>query len=198
MKEIAESINILGRFCGKRDIPVLTRSTLRDAIGQDQVDVMVLFGGSILCGGDVLAQAMSSGIAKSYGIVGGAGHTTESLRQNMHREFPALETAGLPEAQVFAGYLRYRYGLEPDFLECQSTNCGNNITNLLDLLHERQIPCRSILICQDATMQRRMDAGLRKYADKDLKILNYAVYQADVVEKDNKLAYTSPSGACGI
>lgn len=192
MKEIAESINILGRFCGKRDIPVLTRSTLRDAIGQDQVDVMVLFGGSILCGGDVLAQAMSAGIAKSYGIVGGAGHTTESLRQNMHREFPALETAGLPEAQVFAGYLRYRYGLEPDFLECQSTNCGNNITNLLDLLHERQIPCRSILICQDATMQRRMDAGLRKYADKDLKILNYAVYQADVVEKDNKLAYTSP------
>lgn len=192
MKEIIESINILGRFCGKRDIPTLAPQSLQAAIGQSQVDVMVLFGGSILCGGDVLAQAMTSGIAKCYGIVGGAGHTTETLRQKMHQAFPELETAGLPEAQVFAAYLRHRYGLTPDFLECQSTNCGNNITNLLDLLHSHNIPCRSILLCQDATMQRRMEAGLQKHVDKDMKILNYAVYCAEVTEEKGAITYTAP------
>jgi hypothetical protein len=41
---------------------------------------MVLFGGSILAGGNILAQAMFANIAKIYVIVGGAGHTTDTLR----------------------------------------------------------------------------------------------------------------------
>lgn len=39
-----------------------------------------------------------------------------------------------------------------DALETQSTNCGNNITYLLELLEREKIPCRSIILCQDATM----------------------------------------------
>ena len=40
-----------------------------------------------MCGGDVLAQAIKDHIAKKYVIVGGAGHTTETLRLKMHEEF---------------------------------------------------------------------------------------------------------------
>ena len=36
-----------------------------------------------------------------------------------------------------------------DALETQSTNCGNNITYLLE---REKIHCRSIILCQDATM----------------------------------------------
>lgn len=36
---------------------------MRQAYGCPQADVMVLFGGSILAGGDVLAQAMQNGAA---------------------------------------------------------------------------------------------------------------------------------------
>lgn len=79
-EEIAEKMNILGNFLGKRDIPELSREALETKYGFSQVDVMVLFGGSILCGGDVLAEAMKNEIAKKYIIVGGAGHTTETLR----------------------------------------------------------------------------------------------------------------------
>lgn len=43
----AKAINILGEFCGKRDI---------------------------------LAEAIQNEVAKKYIIVGGAGHTTETLR----------------------------------------------------------------------------------------------------------------------
>lgn len=189
MKDDVKNINILGEFCGKRDVSELTQEQLQDTCGIAQADVMVLFGGSILCGGDVLAQAMKNRVAKTYVIVGGAGHTTETLRVKMHKEFPDIETAGLPEAQVFAGYLKYQYGLEADFLECESTNCGNNITYLLELLKNHGISFQSIILSQDATMQRRMEAGLRKYVKDDVRIINYAVYDAKVIEKNHVLAY---------
>ena len=92
-ERIAECINILGSFCGKRDIPLLTREELKNKYGIDQADVMVLFGGSISC----------------------------------------------------------------DF----------------------------IILAQDAAMQHRMEAGLRKYAP-DMRIINYAVYDAKVVLKNSE------------
>lgn len=192
MKNIAKNINILANFCGKRDIPELTPEELQKVYGIRQADVMVLFGGSILCGGDVLAQAMKNRIAKTYVIVGGAGHTTQTLRDKMHLEFPQIETEGLPEARVFARYLKERFCLAPDYLECDSTNCGNNITNLLTLLKENGIAFNSIILTQDATMQHRMEAGLRKFADEDIQIINYAAYRAKVIEKDSSLVYEEP------
>lgn len=188
-ERIAENINILGRFCGKRDIQELTSKNLLKRYGMWQADVMVLFGGSILCGGDVLAQAMRNHVARKYIIVGGAGHTTETLRMKMKEEFPDMKTAELSEAEIFAAYLKRRYGLKPDFLECQSTNCGNNISYLLKLLKENGINFSSIIISQDAAMQRRMEAGLQKYVDVETKIINYAVYSAKVVVRNSALAY---------
>ena len=41
---------------------------------------MVLFGGSIIAGGDILAEAIQNEVPKKNIIVGGAGHTTETLR----------------------------------------------------------------------------------------------------------------------
>ena len=150
---------------------------------------MVLFGGSILCGGDVLAKAMRSSIAKKFIIVGGEGHTTETLRMKMRRCYPQLQTAGLAEAQIFAAYLKCKYGLTPDFLECESTNCGNNITNLLQLLSKHHIAHRSMILCQDATMQMRMDAGMRKHCPSQTVIINYAAYAATVMFKEGRLTY---------
>jgi len=188
LNDIARCINILGEFCGRRDVAALTGSELAEKYGFRQADVMVLFGGSILCGGDVLAEAMLRRVAKKYIIVGGAGHTTETLREKARMELPGLETAGLPEAKVFAGYLKLKYGLGPDYLEYASTNCGNNITYMLDLIDDNHISFQSIILCQDATMQLRMDAGLRKHC-LDTIIINYAAYSARVMAADGKLVY---------
>ena len=189
MENIAKNINILGKFCGKRDIAELTSEQLRKSYGIDQADVMVLFGGSIMCGGDVLAEAMKNKIAKKYVIVGGAGHTTETLRVRVKEEFPDIQTKDLAEAEVFANYLKYRYGLEADFLECKSTNCGNNITYLLELLKKNNISFKNIILSQDATMQHRMEAGLRKYVGEDINIINYAVYSAKVIVENSTLTF---------
>ena len=56
--QTAEWINTLGRFCGARDVETLTRASLRKRFGFEQADVLALFGGSIIAGADVLAQAM--------------------------------------------------------------------------------------------------------------------------------------------
>lgn len=190
-KQVAECINRLGDFCGKRDVKELTHECLRNSYGVEQADVMVLFGGSILCGGDVLAQAINDKIARNYIIVGGAGHTTETLRQTVHKEYPFILTSGQSEAEIFNQYLDAAYGLKADYLETKSTNCGNNITYLLDLLKEEGIKTKHIILCQDATMQYRMEAGLRKYVSDEWIIINYASYQARVKADREDLVYTS-------
>lgn len=188
-EQIAEKINILGKFCGKRDIKELSRKQLKEKYGFEKADVFVLFGGSILGGGDVLAKAVQEGIAENYVIVGGAGHTTETLRQRVHEEYPVIETTGLSEAEVFSRYLKEIYHCDVDYLEKESTNCGNNITYLLELLKTQHISCKSIILCQDATMQNRMDAGLRKYVEKEMVIINYAAYAAQVKAQGDELVF---------
>ena len=185
-RSTADAINVLGQFCGMRDVERLDSAALLAKYSIPQADVFVLFGGSILAGGDLLAQAMKDRIAKAYVIVGGAGHTTEALRQKVHGEYPAIETACLPEAEIFQRYLKEVHSCEADYLESKSTNCGNK------MLKENNIKCSSIILCQDATMQRRMDAGLRKYTSGDLLIINYASYRASVIVKDDDLVYSEP------
>ena len=189
-EQTAKNINILGRFCGRRDIEALTAYNLQDKYGLKQADVMVLFGGRVLSGGDVLANAMKNGVAGKYVIVGGAGHTTETLRQRLHEDYPQIITEGLPEAEIFNRYLTVVYGLKADYLETKSTNCGNNITYLLDLLERQGIKFRSIILCQDATMQHRMEAGLRKYISDDVVIINFAAYKAEITIHNGQLDYS--------
>ncbi|MBR4465283.1 YdcF family protein [bacterium] len=176
---ISDAINTLSAFLGRRDIPKLTKEALRSAYGFSQADVMVLFGGSIIAGGDVLAQAIKNNIAKTYVIVGGVGHTTQALRDTVQKLYPDIPTEGKPEAEIFQAYLQYRYSLKADYLETKSTHCGNNITNLLKLLESNAVPCENIILCQDATMQLRMCATLRKYRP-DFRIINFASYRAQI------------------
>lgn len=166
--KVAENINILAKFLGTRDIDALNQEELFKRYGIHQVDVMVLFGGSILEGGDVLASGITNFVAKKYIIVGGAGHTTYTLRQVVHLEYPDIETTDLSEAEIFQKYIKHVYGCKADYLETKSTNCGNNITYLLDLLKENNISFNSIILSQDASMQRRMAAGLKKYINPEL------------------------------
>ncbi len=189
LEEIARCANVLSEYLGQRDVPLLSPERLMETYGVRQVDVMVLFGGSVLAGGDVLAEAMRKQVAQKYIIVGGEGHTTSSLREEMHRLYPDGKFARMSEAEMFSFYLARRYGLQPDEMECKSTNCGNNITNLLELLRKKGFPFDTVILCQDAAMQRRMDAGFRKYAPSGVRAINFAAYSARVRVWKGKLAY---------
>ncbi|MBO6158779.1 MAG: aminotransferase class I/II-fold pyridoxal phosphate-dependent enzyme [Firmicutes bacterium] len=191
MRALVDSINILGKFLGVRDVPELTQESLEETYHFKQADVMVLFGGAILAGGDVLAEAIKAQVAKTYIIVGGYGHTTETLRTKMKEDLPGLSEETATEAELYDAYLHTHYGLRADYLETKSTNCGNNITNLLDLMKAHEIACSSIILCQDASMQRRMEAGMRGYRP-DLTIINFAAYQAEAAEQDSRVVFRTP------
>lgn len=182
-----QALNQLASFLGKRDLSDLAKEQLQENFGLEQVDIFVLFGGSILAGVDVLAQAIQENVAKYYVIVGGAGHTTAALREKVWETYPDLNIAQASEAQMFQEILGKKYGLQADFLENESTNCGNNITYLLKLLEEKGINWQSMILSQDATMQYRMSACLGKYRKPEQLVLNYASYEAGFEEKDGQI-----------
>lgn len=194
MTKIAEAVNILGNFCGPRDIDKLTTAALQSKYHFPRVDVAVLFGGSILAGGEVFAEIMKNRLAEKYVIVGGAGHTTETLREKMAASLGKEVAPHSCEAELFNEYLQRKHGLSADYLETESTNCGNNITFLLSLLERENLSHDSLLMVQDATMQRRMEAGWRHHAGAGL-VVNYAAYKVKVTGSEKGLTYEEkPAG----
>ncbi|WP_239143437.1 ElyC/SanA/YdcF family protein [Actinoplanes philippinensis] len=183
---VVADLNTLVDFCAQRDVGALTR----DAVGGD-LDVAILFGGSILAGGDLFARAVADDLAACFLIVGGQGHSTDVLRTAMRRRMGWHDVADLTEAALFDRYLRERYGVHATFLEQESTNCGNNVRNALALLAAKGVPHRRILLIQDASMQRRMDAGFRLSAPA-ARIVNFAAHRTPVDLIDGRLGFRSP------
>ncbi|MGW0229294.1 ElyC/SanA/YdcF family protein [Actinopolymorpha singaporensis] len=186
----AESINALVRFCARRDVDALT-----PALVGARADVAILFGGSILAGADVFADAVRAEVASFYLIVGGEGHSTDALRRRLHDRTSWPDVDDLTEAALFDRYLREQHGLVVDALEEESTNCGNNVTNALALLDARGIRHDRIVLVQDATMQQRMDAGFRRHVRPTTTLVNFASHQTIVREVDGAVEYDSaPDG----
>ena len=67
LEKVAADSNTLAAFLGLRDVLALTQEAMLARLGRRQADVMALFGGSILAGGDVLAAAMRARVAGTYG-----------------------------------------------------------------------------------------------------------------------------------
>lgn len=188
LQQIANDINLLAEFCGKRDIKKLSKQELFNTYGIEYADVLILFGGSIVEGFDIVGKAMIDGIASNLILVGGVGHTTESLRNVINDLWPSIETENNTEAVLMGEYLKLKYNIKNYYLENKSTNCGNNVTYALELLKENNIKHKNIIIVQDSTMQQRMDAGFKKYSS-NINIINYAPYNVKITVKDDKLVF---------
>lgn len=189
LEEVARDINLIGDFCSKRDIKELTRNEIRSALSVDSADLFVLTGGCVLCGVDVLASAIKNNVAKKYIIVGGAGHTTPTFRKKVSSMYPDVKTKELSESEILNAYLKYAYNLSADYLEKKSTNSGENVLFLRNLLEEKNLPHKRVIVSQDGTMQQRMDATIRKYFPKDTKLISYACYKATVVVSNGELRF---------
>ena len=191
LRRLAEAANTLTRFLGIRDLPKLRRNLLLSKYGIDQADVMILFGGTIPFGCEVAAAAWKRQLARHMMIVGGIGHTTQSLRDKFSARYPQMETDNKSEAEMIADYLSREHGIHDFLLETKSTNCGNNVTYALAKLRESGITARTILIMQEPSMQRRMAAGFYKELgdSSDTIIINYAPYLPRLAVVNNSLSF---------
>lgn len=185
------SINTLVQFCARRDVPALTREALQAAAGAP-ADVAILFGGTILAGADVFADAMREHVAAHYMIVGGQGHTTSALRCSLRERMGWDDIEASTEAALLDRYLRGRHGLTAGLLEHDSANCGSNARNAVALLHASRLPHDRLILIQDATMQQRMDAAFRLCVGPATQLINYAAHQTAVTPTRGLLAYAAP------
>lgn len=200
----ANDANLLLGWCGLRDVRALTRESLRDEAGLEDgvADLFVLFGGGVTGTLETLAGAIRAGVARRHAIVGGRGHATYWLDRAMREELEESEradaSAPVPgvssEAEMLDHLLAVRYGLHADLLETSSTNCGNNITFLLDLLEGEGRAPASVILCQDAVMQRRMDATWRHQVRErrsfaETRVVNWAAYEAELACDGGRLVW---------
>ena len=210
MARAAQAANMLACWCAKRDVSAMSQEVLRKEAGlaDGTADLFVLFGGGVMGSVATLAAAVRAGVARHYAIVGGRGHATYWLDQAVEQVRAAdlaLPEPGIAsEAEMLDALLFARYGLHADLLETRSTNCGNNIGYLLDLLEgEGSVPA-SVILCQDAVMQRRMDVtGQRQVAERPAfartRVVNWPAYEAELACKDDALGWAhAPEGIWSI
>jgi len=123
-----------------------------------QVDLMLLFGGSLPPTWQMAAEAVRAAEVGTLMLVGGRGHTTDALLAALGRE-PSEDTT---EAELMAEWFRDVHGVDDVLLETRSTNCGNNVTFAEEVAERNGLRPATVALVQDPTMQRRMDARFRR------------------------------------
>ncbi len=158
---INNDLTLIAGFLARRDVEALDRAHLGQAL-----DVLALIGSSLLITAEVAASAIESGAVKEILVSGGVGHSTVALRDNVLRasDLAAIPVEGRSEAEILAGVLTVRHGIDPSkiLIESRSTNCGANAWETKRVLAESGRSPGSLAIVQDPTMQRRTHAAFER------------------------------------
>jgi len=201
MTQIAKDVNILAAYLARRDIPALSREALMEKTGAPKADLLILMGGSIPYGCEVAARAYLDGLAERMMIAGGEGHTTPYLREHIHRRFPEIPVEGRAEADVILDFFSRAYGIRQREIlrENRSANCGENAAFSLRVARENGLRRKTVLLMQDASMQRRMDAAFRKeWAGEETEFIGYSAVVPQVYADGKGLAFTEASRVWGM
>lgn len=177
-QEHVKNINIIGEFLAMRDVI------------PNRVDAIILLGSSLIFHLDLVAEMYHLGRVNELIIVGGIGHSTQFLYDNLSAYLPYKKywDKHQSEADIYYTILHSFYQIPKDkiIVENQSTNCGNNATYAYDKIREQDRTYTNILLIQDPTMQRRSYASfLKEWKDKKTKFINYAPIIPELAMKNN-------------
>lgn len=79
-------INTLAHFCSKRDLKSLTQTDLMSVFNIPKADALVMFGGSILTGGDLLAKSFVCLLRKESRCGENPARLDEILQRNKKKK----------------------------------------------------------------------------------------------------------------
>ena len=179
--EQLNQLNEISRFLAVRDIPFLSKEALFDKYHLEAADLLVLLGSSLVYPLKLAAKAIQEGLVKKLMLVGGIGHSTHYLYENIrkHSEYDSIPTTGRAEADIYKDILTQIYKVKEEdiLIENQSTNCGSNAKNAFELFSESKLDARSFIIMQDPTMQLRTYASfLHEWPAADNLFINFSPY----------------------
>ncbi len=190
-RRTARDVNRLSAFLAERDFAALTKEAVVAALGKP-ADLLILMGGSIGSGCEAAAAAYRGGAAKQLMIVGGAGHTTQALRDSVNGRYPDIPTKGRAEADLIADMFEAHLGIPRAevLLETASANCGENAAFALRVARESALDPEKVILMQDSSMQRRMRHSFEKaWGGTRARFYGYAAHVPVVEEWDGALRY---------
>lgn len=193
-QQIIYDINNISTFLSRQDILELSRSELVKKYGITQVDMIIILGNSIPYIAGLGAKAYKKGLAKDLMIVGGIGHSTKYLIQNVlkNNKYKDINVYDKSEADILSQIIVNSENVLQDkiIIENKSINCGSNAYEALKILKGKgQVP-KSIILIQDPTMQLRSHLSFLKewYEEKTL-IISYSPFIPRIKESENSYEY---------
>jgi uncharacterized SAM-binding protein YcdF (DUF218 family) len=194
--QIVNDLNNISAFLSKRDIGELSCEALYDKFGISQADIILILGNSIPYIAELAAKAYKTGLAKRIMIVGGIGHSTKYLIQNVlqDKRYKDVNLNENSEADILKQIIISRENIDKDkiIIESNSTNCGSNAFEALHLLKEKgQIP-NSIILIQDPTMQLRSHASfLKEWKQEKTLIISYCPFIPQIKASEGGYEYVN-------
>jgi len=185
-----QDINKIVSFLAKRDIQKLTANDLKKYTNKNKVDLLILLGNSIPYTGELVADAYDKGLASKVMVVGGIGHSTGILRNNIinHPKYSHIPVTDRTEAEILQDLI-FEY-LREDIsssiiLEKKSTNCGSNAKEVFKICKLKALNPETVILIQDPAMQLRSNASFEKeWANSNVSFINFAPF-IPLVERDN-------------
>ena len=192
--EIVNDINNIITFLSKRDINELSDRALVDKFGITQVDMIIILGNSIPYIAEVGAKAYKSNLAKDIMIVGGIGHSTKYLIENVLQDdkYKDIDVYDKSESDILKQILTLRENIDSDkiIIESKSTNCGSNACEALKILKEKGKIPKSIVLIQDPTMQLRSHLSfLKGWNEEKTLIISYSPFIPKVKKSESGYEY---------
>jgi uncharacterized SAM-binding protein YcdF (DUF218 family) len=191
------NINLIASFLAQRDIKNLTKNDLNKCFGIKQADLLILLGNSIPYTAEIAANAFKNGVSKKFMIVGGKGHSTEYLRNNIknHPKYENIETSNRAEADILKDIIVNHMEIDEKniIVENKSTNCGSNAYESLNVMKKFDKKPKTIILIQDPTMQLRTFASFKHEwtEEKDVIFINYAPFIPQINISDDTVSLSS-------
>ena len=193
-----DDLNTVIHFLAQRDLAEWTAAALGSCTGASQADLLILLGGiTTPTVAEQAAQAWRSGWVRELMVVGGQGHSTQNLRDNIarHSRYGTVATAGRTEADMLCDILADHLGVPREciLIERASTNCGNNAALALEVVHAaRRVPGLAVIV-MDPIMQRRTGEAFRHHwRTEPTRLVNFAPFLPRLSERGGTLSFADP------
>jgi uncharacterized SAM-binding protein YcdF (DUF218 family) len=177
-----DAVNTLASFLALNDLDTERLDEAGRRARGHGVDCVLLAGNSVLHTAEGAFGLVAEGSCPLLLIAGGIGHSTRLLWEAVasHPVYRSIPVDGRPEAHILKDVAELAFGIDPAriLIDDASTNCGENAAFARAVLDHSQPSATTLLIVQDPTMQRRMDATCRRaWRDKrDMAFLNWPTF----------------------
>ncbi len=178
-ERLAAAINKLELWLAVRDMYEPTIEALESALGLDQVDVVVLYGDSVLAGVDSFVSAIREGIGKTSLVAGGRSYGTDGLISAINAEHPGLVPEDATAADAICAYMAHRNDPMPTAVERESTNIGALVRNTITLLRSVEVVPDTLVVIADPIFMRRIEATFA-VVEETLSVTSLPAYDARV------------------